>query len=129
MESGDERDAKDNQKLTNNRSGLLNAKHRELLDLQALAQQRLARSRARMQEGYADAKEVRRDLEWTQKRVSYVLSSHFSYHFVYRSTSIPLLKFKYCSKFRAREREQSARPQFLVANPYSEFGDFGESKS
>jgi hypothetical protein len=52
------------------RSGLLNAKHRELQDLQALAQQRLARSRARLAEGYQDAKEVKRDLEWTQKRVS-----------------------------------------------------------
>ncbi|CZS96427.1 uncharacterized protein RAG0_14168 [Rhynchosporium agropyri] len=51
-------------------SGLLNAKHRELLDLQALAQQRIAKSRARLAEGYADAKEVKRDLEWTQKRVS-----------------------------------------------------------
>jgi len=51
-------------------SGLLNAKHRELQDLQALAQQRLARSRARLAEGYQDAKEVKRDLEWTQKRVS-----------------------------------------------------------
>ncbi|KAH7397656.1 putative biogenesis of lysosome-related organelles complex 1 subunit KXD1 [Cadophora sp. MPI-SDFR-AT-0126] len=51
-------------------SGLLNAKHRELLDLQALAQQRIAKSRARLAEGYQDAKEVKRDLEWTQKRVS-----------------------------------------------------------
>ncbi|EKD17728.1 uncharacterized protein L3040_008085 [Drepanopeziza brunnea f. sp. 'multigermtubi'] len=51
-------------------SGLLNAKHRELLELQQLAQQRLARSRARLAEGYQDAKEVKRDLEWTQKHVS-----------------------------------------------------------
>ncbi|KAH8596913.1 hypothetical protein B0O99DRAFT_509325 [Bisporella sp. PMI_857] len=51
-------------------SGLLNAKHRELQDLQALAQQRIARSRARLAEGYQDAKDVKRDLEWTQKRVS-----------------------------------------------------------
>jgi hypothetical protein len=51
-------------------SGLLNAKHRELLELQQLAQQRLAKSRARLAEGYQDAKEVKRDLEWTQKRVS-----------------------------------------------------------
>ncbi|KAG0653012.1 hypothetical protein D0Z07_0706 [Hyphodiscus hymeniophilus] len=51
-------------------SGLLNAKNRELQDLQALAQQRIARSRARLAEGYQDAKEVKRDLEWTQKRVS-----------------------------------------------------------
>lgn len=52
------------------RSGLLNAKQRELQDLQALAQQRIARSRARLAEGYQDAKDVKRDLEWTQKRVS-----------------------------------------------------------
>lgn len=51
-------------------SGLLNAKQRELFELQQLAQQRLARTRARLAEGYQDAKEVKRDLEWTQKRVS-----------------------------------------------------------
>jgi len=51
-------------------SGLLNAKHRELADLKELAQQRIAKTRARMAEGYQDAKEVKRDLEWTQKRVS-----------------------------------------------------------
>lgn len=51
-------------------SGLLNAKNRELLELQKLAQHRLAKSRARLAEGYADAKEVKRDLEWSQKRVS-----------------------------------------------------------
>jgi hypothetical protein len=49
---------------------MLNAKQRELQDLQALAQQRLAKSRARLTEGYQDAREVKRDLEWTQKRVS-----------------------------------------------------------
>jgi hypothetical protein len=49
---------------------LLNAKHRELQDLQALAQQKIARSRARLAEGYQDAKEVKSNLEWTQKRVS-----------------------------------------------------------
>lgn len=51
-------------------SGLLNAKHREVLELQQLAQQRLAKTRARLTEGYQDAKEVKRNLEWTQKRVS-----------------------------------------------------------
>jgi hypothetical protein len=49
---------------------LLNAKHRELQDLQALAQQRIAKSRARLAEGYQDAKDVKRDLEWTQSRMS-----------------------------------------------------------
>jgi len=51
-------------------SGLLNAKNREVMELQQLVQQRLARSKARLAEGYQDAKEVKRDLEWTQKRVS-----------------------------------------------------------
>ena len=53
-----------------NSSGQLNAKHRELLDLQAQAQARLARTRARFQEGLQDAQEVRANLEWTSKKVS-----------------------------------------------------------
>ena len=53
-----------------NSSGQLNAKHRELLDLQAQAQARLARTRARFQEGLQDAQDVRADLEWTSKKVS-----------------------------------------------------------
>jgi biogenesis of lysosome-related organelles complex 1 subunit KXD1 len=52
------------------RSGKLNAKHRELMDLQKQAQARLARTRERFQEGVRDAREVRGDLEWTQKKVS-----------------------------------------------------------
>ncbi|KAI9783967.1 MAG: hypothetical protein M1839_002912 [Geoglossum umbratile] len=51
-------------------SGALNAKHRELLELQAEAQRRLAATRANFAEGMKAAKEVKRDLEWTQKRVS-----------------------------------------------------------
>lgn len=51
-------------------SGLLNAKTRELVDLQQLAQQRLQRSKARLAEAYSDSREVKRDLEWSQKRVS-----------------------------------------------------------
>ncbi|EEY19319.1 hypothetical protein D7B24_005824 [Verticillium nonalfalfae] len=51
-------------------SGKLNAKHRELLDLQAKAQARLAKTRERFNEGYRDAQDVRNDLEWTQKKVS-----------------------------------------------------------
>ncbi|KAK0740794.1 hypothetical protein B0T18DRAFT_216342 [Schizothecium vesticola] len=51
-------------------SGHLNAKHRELLELQAKAQARLAKSRARFAQGLEDAREVRGDLEWTQKKVS-----------------------------------------------------------
>lgn len=51
-------------------SGHLNAKHRELQELQAKAQARLAKSRARFAQGLEDAREVRNDLEWTQKKVA-----------------------------------------------------------
>ncbi|KAI1843041.1 hypothetical protein JX265_005179 [Neoarthrinium moseri] len=51
-------------------SGQLNNKHRQLLELQAKAQARLAKSRARFQEGVQDAQEVRANLEWTSKKVS-----------------------------------------------------------
>ncbi|OCK79398.1 hypothetical protein K432DRAFT_405628 [Lepidopterella palustris CBS 459.81] len=51
-------------------SGELNAKHRELLELQALAQRRLAGARANFADGMKSAKEVQRDLQWTQKRVT-----------------------------------------------------------
>ncbi|KAL2196028.1 hypothetical protein P885DRAFT_78955 [Corynascus similis CBS 632.67] len=51
-------------------SGHLNAKHRELLELQAKAQARLAKTRARFAQGLEDAREVRNDLEWTQKKVT-----------------------------------------------------------
>ncbi|KAF2965640.1 hypothetical protein GQX73_g7932 [Xylaria multiplex] len=51
-------------------SGTLNAKHRELMELQAKAQARLAKSRARFADGARDAQEVRTNLEWTSKKVS-----------------------------------------------------------
>ncbi|KAK3074086.1 hypothetical protein LTR53_003798 [Teratosphaeriaceae sp. CCFEE 6253] len=51
-------------------SGELNAKNRELLALQAQARARLAKTRANFGEGMKAAKEVQRDLEWTQKKVS-----------------------------------------------------------
>jgi len=51
-------------------SGELNAKQRELQELQALAQRRLKGTRTNLADGMKAAKEVRRDLEWTQKRVS-----------------------------------------------------------
>jgi biogenesis of lysosome-related organelles complex 1 subunit KXD1 len=57
-------------KMENGSSGKLNAKQRELMDLQKQAQARLARTRERFQEGMRDAREVRSDLEWTQKKVS-----------------------------------------------------------
>jgi exonuclease VII small subunit len=50
-------------------SGELNAKHRELLELQALAQRRLAGARMSFADGMKAAKEVQKDLQWTQKRV------------------------------------------------------------
>ncbi|KAI9873094.1 MAG: hypothetical protein M1830_000845 [Pleopsidium flavum] len=51
-------------------SGELNAKRRELLELQALAQRRLKGTRANFADGMKAAKEVKRDLDWTQKRVN-----------------------------------------------------------
>ena len=56
--------------LTGDRSGKLNAKHRELLEMQKKAQARLAKSRARLEEGLQEAQEVRETLEWTQKKVT-----------------------------------------------------------
>jgi hypothetical protein len=56
-------------RANNHRSGELNAKHRELLELQALAQRRLAGVRTNFADGMKAAKEVQRDLQWTQKRV------------------------------------------------------------
>ncbi|MCJ1449291.1 MAG: hypothetical protein MMC23_009811 [Stictis urceolatum] len=50
-------------------SGELNAKQRELAELQALAQRRLRGTRANLANGMKAAKEVRKDLEWTQNRV------------------------------------------------------------
>ncbi|KAL8969805.1 MAG: hypothetical protein Q9183_001819, partial [Haloplaca sp. 2 TL-2023] len=51
-------------------SGALNAKHQELLELQALAQRRLKGARANFADGMKAAKEVKKDLDWSQKRVS-----------------------------------------------------------
>lgn len=51
-------------------SGQLNAKQRELMELQALAQRRLKGVRASFNEGIKTARETKRDLEWSQKRVS-----------------------------------------------------------
>lgn len=50
-------------------SGELNAKHRELLELQALAQRRLAGAKMDFAEGMKTANQVQKDLQWTQKRV------------------------------------------------------------
>jgi hypothetical protein len=51
-------------------SGKLNAKQRQLLELQALAQQRFAAMQAQFADGLKTAKEVERDLAWTQKKVN-----------------------------------------------------------
>ncbi|KAK0704796.1 hypothetical protein B0H67DRAFT_360484 [Lasiosphaeris hirsuta] len=61
-------------------SGHLNAKQRELLELQAKAQARLAKSRARFAQGLEDAREVRNDLEWTQKKVTSLKSKASKKH-------------------------------------------------
>jgi len=50
-------------------SGQLNDKTRQLLELQALAQQRFAAMQAQFGDSLKTAKEVQRDLEWTQKKV------------------------------------------------------------
>jgi exonuclease VII small subunit len=63
--------------LTYDRSGELNAKHRELLELQQLAQRRLMGAQASFAEGMKAAKEVQKDLQWTQKRVECVYSGDF----------------------------------------------------
>ena len=52
------------------RSGQLNAKQRELAELQAMAQRRLKTARVNFAEGMEAAKETRRDLDYTQKKLS-----------------------------------------------------------
>lgn len=52
-----------------NRSGQLNAKQRELMELQTLAQRRLKGVRAGFAEGVRNARDTKADLEYTQKRV------------------------------------------------------------
>lgn len=59
------------------RSGELNAKNRELLALQAQARARLAKTRTNFAEGMKAARDVQRDLEWTQKKVRYAF--HFQH--------------------------------------------------
>ncbi|KAF4551370.1 Hypothetical protein D9617_13g098680 [Elsinoe fawcettii] len=51
-------------------SGALNAKQRELLELQALAQRRLAAAQTNFRDGLKAAREVQRELAWTQGRVT-----------------------------------------------------------
>jgi hypothetical protein len=53
-----------------NRSGELNAKTRQLLELQLQAQQQFAAMQAQFASGLKTAQEVQRDLEWTQKKVT-----------------------------------------------------------
>ncbi|KAJ5158505.1 domain KxDL [Penicillium coprophilum] len=61
-------------------SGQLNAKQQELLELQALAQRRLKGARANFTEGLKTARETKRDLEWTQKRVRGFRSAGRAWH-------------------------------------------------
>ncbi|KAJ5288006.1 hypothetical protein N7478_003692 [Penicillium angulare] len=51
-------------------SGQLHAKQQELMELQAMAERRMRGLRANFNEGLKTARETKRDLEWTQKRVS-----------------------------------------------------------
>lgn len=51
-------------------SAMLNAKSRELAELQALAQRRLAATKTNLVDGLKAAKDVQRDLDWMQKRVN-----------------------------------------------------------
>ncbi|EHY53704.1 hypothetical protein HRR83_003918 [Exophiala dermatitidis] len=51
-------------------SGQLNAKQRELQELQALAQRRLKTARVNFAEGVEAAREARRDIEYTSRKIS-----------------------------------------------------------
>ncbi|KAJ9610763.1 hypothetical protein H2200_005540 [Cladophialophora chaetospira] len=51
-------------------SGELNAKQRELQELQAMASRRLNRARVNFAEGVEAAKEARRDVEYSSKKIS-----------------------------------------------------------
>ncbi|EXJ88023.1 hypothetical protein A1O1_04950 [Capronia coronata CBS 617.96] len=51
-------------------SGQLNAKERELQELRALAQRRLKTARVNFAEGVEAAREARRDLDYTSKKIS-----------------------------------------------------------
>lgn len=53
-----------------NSSGNLGDKQRQLVELQAKAQARLAKVRARFAQNAEDARGPRADLEWTQKKVA-----------------------------------------------------------
>ena len=64
--------------ICGHRSGSLNAKQRELAELQALAQRRLKSARVNFAEGMQAARETRRDLDYTSKKISYVFQSPFT---------------------------------------------------
>lgn len=90
--------------------------------MQALAQRRLKGTRANFADGMKAAKEVKRDLDWTQKRVKYVpqfsalqlsaLSTRKSTQEVHRpANSLPLstLKTKTERKYPSQYRAASGR--------------------
>lgn len=73
-------------------SGELNAKTRQLQELQALARSRLAATRANFADGMKAAKEVQHDLQWTQKRVAAInqrAQKKYSTEFAIASQRIP----------------------------------------
>lgn len=51
-------------------SGTLNDKQRELLEVQQKAQARMSKMRSRFNDGMRDARDVRANLEWTQKKIT-----------------------------------------------------------
>jgi hypothetical protein len=101
------------------RSGKLNAKHRELVDLQKQAQARLAKTRERFQEGMRDAREVRGDLEWTQKKVSYVSPCHLD-------RTIPTLPFSL--SFTKRKERWMSNSAFSPLTARVSFDPSGDGK-
>jgi hypothetical protein len=58
------------------RSGQLNDKTRQLMELQARTQAKFAEMQASFAEGIKTARDVQKDLDWTQKKVEYD-SCHF----------------------------------------------------
>lgn len=53
-----------------NRSGQLNAKQRELEELQAYAQRRLKAAKVNFAEGLESVREIRKDLEYSSKKMA-----------------------------------------------------------
>lgn len=83
-------------------SGELNAKHREILDLHTLAQSRFKATKDNFADGMRAAEEVKRDLNWTQNRISWVDLVILS-----QALYIVLLARRYATDLRA----ESSKPK------------------